>query len=333
MKRTPIKQPAGAPKLNDRQLVMVAVAGHVAPPLAKSPPYRVGQDGCLRILPGSGGITLSHRIGDLCVGIAGDHVEPGVSVHSRTKGSRAPHDGPNLGLNTFSCVGNSAVVMTGPATGSRGIVTGKHGGIANVLVDFPQPVLKQLRIGDAIQIYAVGQGLKLCNAPAVAVMNASPRLIKRWGLHVGRHKLSVPVTHVMPAAIMGSGLGKSSAARGDYDAQLFDDAIVRKFRLGSLRFGDLVAILGADGRYGRSYSSRHVTVGVVVHSDSTVAGHGPGISTLLTGPARAIALERNPDANIARILDIRALARPLHQTPLIASERCERLPTVGQLRS
>lgn len=312
--------PSGTPRLNEKQLVTVTVAGHVTPMLSKSPPYRIGQDGVVRILPGSGGVTLSHRIGDLCVGLAGDHVEPGASIHCKTPGTRPPKDGPNLGLNTFACVGNTAIVTTGPVAGARGIVTGKHGGVANVLVDFPLPVLKKLRIGDGVQIIAVGQGLKLRDAPAVTVMNASPQLIRRWGLRIHRTKLSVPVTHVIPAAVMGSGLGKSSAARGDYDAQLFDHDIVRRFRLGSLRFGDLVAVVGADGRFGRSYSSRHVTVGVVIHSDSTVAGHGPGVSTLLTAPANSLFLAHDKHANIARILRVRKLAKPVNETPLVAAE-------------
>ena len=50
---------------------------------------------------------------------------------------------------------------------------------------------------------------------------------------------------------MGSGLGMGSAARGDYDIQLFDRETVRRFRLDTLRFGDFVVIADADSRYGR----------------------------------------------------------------------------------
>jgi len=44
---------------------------------------------------------------------------------------------------------------------AEGTVSGKHGGINHVLVDFPPVVLRKLRIGDRVQIHAVGQGLRL----------------------------------------------------------------------------------------------------------------------------------------------------------------------------
>jgi hypothetical protein len=161
--------------------------------------------------------------------------------------------------------------------GATGIVTGKHGGVANVMVDFPLAQMRRMRLGDVVQIYARGQGLRLLDFPDVAVMNADPALLARLGLRQEGRQLSVPATHTVPAALMGSGLGKSSAARGDYDIQLFDRKVVRRFRLDTLRFGDIVAIVEADGRYGRAYRSGYLTVGIVVHGDSTVAGHGPGL--------------------------------------------------------
>jgi hypothetical protein len=265
------------------------------------------------VLPGTGGITLSHRVGDRCVGLAADHVEPGVSIHSEHRSAGGEKEGANLALNTLACIGNLAVVMSGPCAGARGVVTGKHGGIENVLVDFSDEVLRKLRIGDQVQVYSVGQGARLPDHPRVTVMNASPRLLRRWGLRSEGDKLAVPITHVVPAAVMGSGLGKAYAQRGDYDIQLFDAHMVRRHRLGSLRFGDLVAIANADGQFGRSYHTGHLSIGAVVHSDSTVAGHGPGVVTLVTGPASAFVLMRRADANLAVILAIRVAKVPAAQ--------------------
>jgi hypothetical protein len=62
-----------------------------------------------------------------------------------------PRDGPNNALLTYACVGNSARVISGPATGRLGLVTGKHGGVNHVMVDFPTSVLHRLRIRDRIQ--------------------------------------------------------------------------------------------------------------------------------------------------------------------------------------
>ncbi|MEM7489373.1 MAG: DUF4438 domain-containing protein [Pseudomonadota bacterium] len=299
-----------SPRINRAEIAAISVLGQIAPPLTRGSAYRLGQDGGLRVLPGSGGITLSHRIGDRCVGLAADHLEPAVSFRAADRGAEASKGAANRALNVLACVGNKAEIVSGPATGAVGVVTGKHGGVANVMADFPVEAMRRMRIGDMIRVTACGQGLRLCEFDQVTVMNAAPDLLTRWGVVVRDKRLSVPVTHMVPSALMGSGLGKSSAARGDYDIQLFDDDVVRRFRLASLRFGDMVAIMDAGGRYGRSFDRGQVTVGVVVHSDSTVAGHGPGVTTLLAGPASAIVLEQDPQANLAKLFDIRRLARP-----------------------
>jgi hypothetical protein len=309
--------PAGEPRMNRDELVMITVLGQACSPLSPENPYRIGQDGVSRILPGTGGIVLSHRVGDACVGLQADHVEPGVSIRheQRVRGG----DGANLALQTYSCVGNWAVVTSGRCAGARGVVTGKHGGVDTVLVDFPFEVLRNLALGDRVQVYAYGLGLRLLDHPAVTVMNASPRLIAAWGLTHGRGPLVAPVTHVVPAKIMGSGLGRNSALRGDYDIQLFDQEVARRYGLNSLRFGDLVAIENADSRYGRSFSQGHVTIGVVIHSESTVAGHGPGVVSLLTGARRDLRYVRDGQANIAGVLQVRAVAPPKSRRPIVTS--------------
>lgn len=305
--------------MNRDELVMMTVLGEACSPLSAENPYRVGQDGKLRLLPGTGGITLSHRVGDPCVGLAADHVEPGVSIRHerRVRGG----DGANMALQTYASVGNYAEVVSGRARGARGVVTGKHGGVDTVLVDFPLEVMRRMAIGDRIQIYACGLGLRLLDHPEVAVMNAAPRLIARWGLKHGDGPLVAPVTHVVPAKLMGSGLGKSNTVRGDYDIQLFDQAVARRHRLNALRFGDLVAITDADTRYGRSYSGGHVTIGVVIHSESTVAGHGPGVVSLLTAQAPHLRWRLDPAANIAGRLGLRQPAPPRERPPLVVAQR------------
>ena len=94
-----------------------------------------------RVLPGTGGITINCRIGDPCVGLAADHVEPGVALHNNGREIIGARNGPNLALLTSACVGNRARVATGPAAGATGLVTGKHGGVDHVLVDFDTKTL------------------------------------------------------------------------------------------------------------------------------------------------------------------------------------------------
>jgi hypothetical protein len=308
------------PPTNERELVMITVAGTVAPPLVGTNAYRIGQDGRPRILPGTGGIVLSHRVGDPCVGIAGDHIEPGVSIRNEGRSIKGEKDGPNQALQMLTCIGNIAQVMSGAAAGARGVVTGKHGGIDTILIDFPIENMRQMANGDRVQVFACGTGMRLLEHPDVTVVNASPRLVARWGLRNARGRLVVPVTHVIPSSVMGSGLGKNDTARGDYDIQMFDRDTIARHRLGTLRFGDLVAIRDADQRFGRSYAKDFLGIGCVVHGESGVAGHGPGVATLLSGPAAAFALQRNRNANIANVLSIRPAVHPRNSDPLAMRE-------------
>jgi hypothetical protein len=325
MKHDCIAPARGGLRTNARELVMISVAGEVAAPLERGTPWRIGYDGRPRALPGTGGIVLNHRVGDPCVGIAGDHVEPGVSIRNeRRAGSSAP-DAANQALQSYACVGNHALVTSGRAAGSRGVVTGKHGGVDYVLVDFPLETMRRMRVGDQIQVWAYGLGLRLIDYPDVAIWNCSPRLLARWRPREGDGRIHVPVTHLIPARVMGSGLGRNNVLRGDYDVQMSDPAMVRRHKLGTLRFGDLVAITDADNRYGRSRLGGHVSIGVIVHSESTVAGHGPGIVSLLSAPAALLQPQIRPDANIARYLDIRPLAAPRHSYPLPTRERHEQI--------
>jgi len=286
-------------------MVELAVAGQVSHPIVRGTPYRVGRDGVLRLLPGSGGIVLNRRVGDPAVGLAGDHVEAGVSLHNNGREVVGPRDGPNRALMFYSCVGNRARVTSGPASGAEGTVVGKHGGINHVIVDFPPAVKRRLLIGDRVQVDAYGQGLELPDFPEVRVQNLSPRLLRRWGIRASQGRLTIPVTHQVPAELMGSGLGRSEGVLGDLDIQLSDPELVRRFRLGSLRLGDLVAVCPLDYRFGPSRRPGTVTVGVVVHSDTQVAGHGPGVTPLLIAPARRLQLVRSPTANLALVLGLR----------------------------
>jgi hypothetical protein len=279
-------------RTNADRLARISVVGEVAHPKIGATPYRVGQDGRVHIVPGTGGITYNVRVGSPAVGWMGDHLEPAVS-------SRAKDGDDNNAYNTLACVGNDGKVVGGDAKGRMGYVTGKHGGIEHVMVEFDDETLDALLPGDRLLVWAYGVGLELLDAPDVAVRNLDPRLLDVWVLELIQGTLAVPVTHVVPAAVMGSGLGANTTAGGDYDVQLFSRDVVEEHGLDDLKLGDLVAILDADHTYGRIYYKGAVSVGVVVHSDSYVAGHGPGVTTLLTSRAGKIRTVIADDANIA----------------------------------
>ncbi|MHB8148137.1 MAG: DUF4438 family protein, partial [Vulcanimicrobiaceae bacterium] len=118
-------------------------------------------------------------------------------------------------------------------------------------------------------------------------------------------RIRARVAKRVPAAVMGSGLGRATVVRGDYDIQTFDDAMAEQYGLRDLRLGDIVAIVDADNSFGRIYRTGAISVGVVVHGRSYVAGHGPGVTTLLTSSVGAIDIEIDAQANLATILGLR----------------------------
>lgn len=291
-------------KTNKDKLVKMSVIGEVVSPTVGASIYRVSADGEPMILPGVGGITYNVRVGDLAMGWMADHVEPGVSLENRVSDSRMPH-AQSRALNVLSCIGNEATVVKGDAKGEKGVVVGKHGGIEHVMTDFQPEVMEKLVIEDKVMVKAYGVGLKLLDIPKVKTYNLSPKFLKAIDPKIASGKLEVPVTHVVPAAIMGSGLGRNHVSSGDYDITLFCEETVKEYGLEDLRLGDLVAIADADHSYGRIYRKGAMSVSIVTHSDCVTAGHGPGTTTLFTSKTGAIKPVIDAEANIAKILGLR----------------------------
>ena len=291
-------------RTNTEKLIKMSVMGEIASPTIRSV-YNVSATGKPMVSPGVGGITYNLRIGDLACGWEADHVEPGVSVENKENDARSGQ-AANTAFNVLSCIGNKAIVVSGDAKGAEGTVTGKHGGIEHVIVDFPTEILHKLIPGDRILVKSFGIGLKLIDLPEIKVLNMDPSLLETWNPQPKDDKLEVQVTHIIPAAIMGSGLGANQVNSGDYDIQLFDETIVKQYDLESLRLGDLVAIIDADHSFGRIYRQGAVTVGVVIHSNCITAGHGPGVTTLMTSSTGKIIPEISAKANIASLLNLRA---------------------------
>lgn len=288
-------------KTNKDKLVEISMQCKPGPPRIR-PGWKVDYKGKPFILPSIGGITLNIRVGDSAFNLAGDHIEPGVSCSANTE---KPFEFPNNSLQLLCCVGNEAVIVSGEAKGEKGIVTGHHGGSEHVMVDFPQKILEQLTYDDKIMIKTCGQGLKLTSYPDIKLYNIDPNLLKKMKItSIKNKRLMVPVTTIVPAQCMGSGLGSVHTAAGDYDVMTSDADTVKEYKLDRLRFGDFVALLDHDNSYGRAFVKGAVSIGIVVHSDCLLAGHGPGISTLMTCSKPLIKPVIDPDANIADLLKI-----------------------------
>jgi hypothetical protein len=287
-------------KTNRNELIIQSVIGEISSPMNNPMnPYRISADGEPMVLPGIGGITYNKRIGDSAVDLWGDHIEPAVSMKNMDKNPGSPANGA---LNVMSCVGNKAQVVSGDAKDVWGRVTGTHGGIEHVLVDFTFEQMEKMVIGDRIQVRSTGQGLKLLDFPDIKVMNLDPDLLDVMGITGVKKsgRISIPVTHTIPAMVMGSGLGKISTHAGDYDIQMFDAESVEKYNMNTLRFGDIVAITDADHSFGRIYRAKSISIGVIVHSRSVLSGHGPGVATLFTSTKGSIDAVINADANLVK---------------------------------
>jgi hypothetical protein len=293
-------------KLNLSQLVKVAVLGEVASPVLREG-YQVSHEGKPFNLPSIGGITYNVKIGDPVRGWIGDHIEPGVSTYNKEgkDGRDIRYSGENVGYNVLSCIGNPAILITGEAKGRKGIVTGTHGGVEHVLIDFPDEVLKKLAYGDKVQITAFGLGLVIIDFPEIKFFNLDPDLLFKINPKFNREKkLEFPVVAKVPPYLMGSGLGHGTAASGDYDITMADEKIIKKLGLDKLRFGDIVAIEDTDNSFGRCFKPGAMTIGVIVHSDCVLAGHGPGVTTIATSKEGKIQPIINKNANIGYYLKI-----------------------------
>jgi len=287
-------------RTNEDKLIKFAVQGSVVYP--KCFGWELTSTGTSLMLPSVGGITYNVKVGDPVFGLAGDHIEPCVSLSSDPK---EPNKDPNRAFNTFSCIGNEAIVISGDAKGAAGIVTGHHGGVEHVIADFDDETLGKLTQDDKLLIRAYGQGLSLMDYPEIKVFSLSPDVLKKIGLNVtADNRIEVPVTALVPGKLMGSGLGHNDVYKGDYDIQTSDAEAIKRYKLEGLRLGDFVAIQDHDSSYGWTYREGAVTIGIVIHTDSYLAGHGPGVQTIMTSGKALIVPKIEPDANLGKYLGI-----------------------------
>jgi hypothetical protein len=282
---------------NADTLVAMAVCGYVSQPSLRPGHYTHYPDGKGVILPGMFGVVYNAKVGDRAFGWAGDHVEPGVSIAH-------PDEKSDFALHYLTCIGDEATVMTGLAKGATGTVTGEH---ARILVDFPDEVNDLLNIGDQIQIKALGRGIALNEFPQVEFKKTSPKLLEALRItRLGNGALHVPVAMELPIEIMGSGAELNSEFV-DQDLMSGDRKLMADLGVDQMRLGDIIGIRHADHHFGRSYRKGAVSIGICIHGDSIMTGHGPGIMTLMTCAGGGIEFDVEPGANISNYFRIGAL--------------------------
>lgn len=290
-------------RTNQDVLPMIGVQGEVDPCATpdggefNADNFRVGQDTVTM-----GGITYNFNIGDKCIGVRGEHLEPGVT--SKNHGNPAL----NGAYSTYSCIGNTVKVVTGDAKGATGYVTGKHGGPEHLMLYFDPDTLEKLSCDDKFLVKTWGFGMTLPDYPDILPRNLDPLLLNKMGIEEKDGKLIVPVTHKIPSCMMGSGKGYTPTVRGDYDIMTSDHEMVKKVGLETLRFGDIVLLEDQDNTFGRAHVKGAVSIGVIIHGDTYRMGHGPGVTILLTSKKPLIEGRIDPRANIAHWLGVRDLS-------------------------
>ena len=114
------------------------------------------------------------------------------------------------------------------------------------------------------------------------MMNIDPTLLESMEIQEENGSLLFPVVTIIPAKLMGAGLGISTLMEGDYDIMSQDKEANKEYGINQLRFGDIVAIKDHECSYGPHFCKGAMSIGVIVHSDSYTSGHGPGVSVIAT---------------------------------------------------
>ena len=132
---------------------------------------------------------------------------------------------------------------------------------------------KKLTTDDKIQIRMQGRGMKIEGfEDTVSCIGIDPVLFDKIGITVENGKLIVPVAARVPAYLMGSGIGESTAMAGDYDIMLADHGEALRYGLDKLRYGDIVLLEDCDNTYGRGYLKGAVSIGFIVHGSCILMG-------------------------------------------------------------
>lgn len=279
-------------RTNKESLVIQAVQGEMIHP---NDNVNNTYDGGIKILPVCEAITYNVRVGDSAYGWEADHVEPSVTINNTKKDEQAA-------LVKLSCIGNKAIVMDGKAEGAEGFVTGKHGGGWNVIIDFSKEDMENIAYGDKILIKSWGQGLKLLDYTEIKTMSIDPKLLDKLEIEERDGKIIVPVTAEIPSFLMGSGVAYNRTHSGDIDLITEDKEILKEYKLDKLRLGDFVLMRDTDHRFAHARMDGAVSIGVVIHGDSFIGGHGPGITPIMTCKRELIEGKYDNKANLIKYI-------------------------------
>ncbi len=288
-------------RTNADKIVCVSVMGQIASPSfpgLPAQPYSLDSQGRPYLMPAYGGIVYNVSVGDTAYGWLADNVHPGVSIMLKD-------DTGNRGLNILACVGNAAIVMTGDAKGTRGVVTGKSGRFSeHVIIHFEKAAREKMAIGDKIVIRSQGVGMDLLDHPNVMLKSCSPELLDSLEVTTGSDgRLNVPCVAVVPPHLLGAGAGLTSEG-GSLHIQSTDKEALQEAGLENLRLGDVVALADYDSSWNHGYLRGAVGIGVVGQGDSPRNGYGPGVTLIMTSASGGINPVVSPGVNLRDVFSL-----------------------------
>ena len=163
-----------------------------------------------------------------------------------------------------------------------------------------------MTVEDKVQVRMQGRGMKIQGfEDTVHCISVDPQLFEKMDIMVEDGRLVIPVAARIPAHLMGSGMGEFSAVKGDYDIMTRDAKSFAELGLQELRFGDIVMIQDHCNDHGPDYCQGAVTIGVIIHGDSYISGHGPGVTVLMSCRTPKIKAKLDPNANLANYLNFK----------------------------
>jgi hypothetical protein len=281
---------------NKDKLLMIAVQGQIAPP-QPARGYTATWDGKPKMMIGTGGINYNLKIGDKVFAWAsGDRATMGVAAEG------VGDDRIREAWLTYTSIGNEVRVLSGEASGKKGVVIGKFGN--TVLLHFDDDVLEKLAIGDTLQAKACGIGFEIEGFKDVIAHGLAPEFFEKLDIKNNEGKLEVPVVKEIPAEIVGQGAGGSSLS-GNWHIQTCYPPDIKEFGLDELRFGDLVLLKDIETDFGKGYYKGGATLGVVCSGPSDISGLGIGATPILSTRFGKLKARMDPAANIGKYLEIK----------------------------
>jgi len=278
-------------KTNKDSLPIIGVMGKTVPPQVWGQGGSIiDQNGVAHKMPAVGGIAYNVTLGDNCMKIRGDHFAPGVSTRGADPDSESA-------WKLYACLGNKAVIIDGPLKGKEGMVFGNSGGCRLKSLIFDKETTDQMIGTERFLVKAKGFGTEIEGFPNVQVGLIDPDLLEKM-VEEKDGKLEVHVKRVIPADMMGGGVGNDGITYGDYEIMTDDPELYKKYNLGELCFGDLVLLTGTDTTFYNTYIRTAVTFGVIVHGDSLSLGHGPGVMPIVCSKEEVIVPVMDENANI-----------------------------------